>query len=201
MFTGLIEFCGTVQSISASKLVISSAFDDTSIGASIAVNGVCLTVTEISGKNLSFDYSPVTDKYTNLSKLKNGDKVNLERALKLGGRLDGHIVSGHVDGTITLKNSQKLERFYKLTFELPKEFEKYIVSKGSVALNGISLTVAEVSAESFSVYIIPQTYNNTVIGKEVNIETDILAKYVQKLAVSKKDTSLTEDFLKENGFA
>jgi riboflavin synthase len=204
MFTGLIEYIGTVKNINASEIIISTKLDDIALGASIAVNGVCLTVTKIAGENLSFDYSPITDKITNLSKLKAGNTVNIERALKMSGRLGGHILTGHVDGTVTVKSVQKLDRFYKLVFSVPREFEKYIVAKGSAAFDGVSLTVAELSPDGVVVYIIPETYNNTTLsqlraGSTINIETDILAKYTEKL-LTKNTSGITEQFLKDNGF-
>ncbi|WP_424244335.1 riboflavin synthase [Elusimicrobium posterum] len=207
MFTGLIEDIGVVQHLGGAKIIISTKLDDIKNGDSIAVNGVCLTVTEIAAGDLSFDYSPQTDKNTILSNLKKGDKVNLERALKLTSRLGGHIVSGHVDCVSKITAVTKLDNFYKISVEIDKNYGKYIADKGSVTVNGISLTVAEINGNIFDLYIIPETYKNTTLsllksGDSVNIETDILAKYTERLLLNKpsQESKISENFLKENGF-
>lgn len=212
MFTGIIEEIGTIKSFSKSSNGASveveclTVLEDTKIGDSIAINGVCETVTALSSKTFEAKISDETLAVTTFNNLKKGDFVNLERAMSLNSRFGGHIVSGHVDCVGKLISVEKLTDFYNLQFSVPKEQKKYIVHKGSVTVNGISLTVAEIEDNIFKVAIIPHTYNNTVlnslnIGDEVNIETDILGKYVEKLLSvndNKKDISMK--FLQENGF-
>lgn len=202
MFTGLIEDIGVVRAATNTEIKISCTLSDIKTGDSIAVNGVCLTVTKISGQELSFDYSPQTDKLTTMSALRPGAKVNLERALKLSSRLGGHIVSGHADGKAKVVAVVKLDNFYKFTFLAPAQITKYIAAKGSVTIDGVSLTVANIKNTTFDIFVIPETYKNTTlaqkrVGEEVNIETDILAKYTEKLLQKKP---LDENFFKEAGF-
>ncbi len=173
-------------------------------GDSVSVNGVCLTVTKPAG-DISFDISPETMRRTNLGELKIGDRVNLERALRLSDRLGGHIVTGHVDGVGTIRGKSPVGEYIFYTFESPAEILKYIVKKGSIAVDGISLTVVELDSSSFSVAIIPHTLTATNIsdkrvGDKVNLEVDIIGKYVEKF-LSKKDsdTSLMK-LLKKKGF-
>ncbi len=204
MFTGLIEDIGTIKKIDSSKLSIETSLKDIKIGDSIAVNGVCLTAVSLDGGGFTADYSPQTDKVTTLSSLKSGSKVNLERALQLSSRLGGHIVSGHVDGIAKIKKIEKKGSFFHISFFCAKEILHYCVNKGSVAIDGISLTIADVFNDGFDVFIIPETINNTILkfkkaGDEVNIETDILGKYVEKFT-GKKDNAITLDMLKGNGF-
>jgi riboflavin synthase len=204
MFTGLIEDVGTVKSITKSQIEIETRIDDISKGGSVAVNGVCLTAVVVGGYSFSVDYSPNTNAVTALYELKTNSKVNLERALKLSSRLGGHIVSGHVDGTAKIKEISKRGNFYKISFLCGKEILRYIVDKGSVAVDGISLTVSNINSSDFEVFIIPETFYNTAmrfrkIGDTVNIETDILAKYIEKL-MNKKTGSISFEMLKENGF-
>ncbi|MDR3049495.1 MAG: riboflavin synthase [Elusimicrobiota bacterium] len=206
MFTGIIEDIGTVQSISDSRICIESNLGGIKKGDSISINGVCLTVVFIDKNFISFDYSPRTDKITNLSSLKPNSKVNLERALTLSTRLGGHIVSGHIDSTAKIKNIQKLDKFFKVDFSCGQEILKHCADRGSIAIDGISLTIAESSVSGFSVFIIPETFNNTIMQfkkpqDSVNIETDILAKYIEKIisgGVTPKGISL--EVLKDNGF-
>lgn len=208
MFTGIIEELGKVQAITRNKINIkaNTVLDGTKLGDSISVNGVCLSVVKISGTYFDADISEETMKVTALKYLKIGSIVNLERAMPANGRFGGHIVSGHTDGTAKLKSVKKLGEFYNLDFELTKDLAKYVVKKGSVAINGISLTVAEIEGNVITVAIIPHTYENTnlktlQIGDFVNIETDILAKYVEKfLSTSDNKSGLSMDFLVENGF-
>ncbi|MDR3306793.1 MAG: riboflavin synthase [Endomicrobium sp.] len=201
MFTGLIEDIGTVKSISSSKIEIESKFNDISKGDSIAVNGVCLTAGSVNKNVFAADYSPHTDKTTTLSKLKQGSKVNLERALTLLSRLGGHIVSGHVDGAAKIDKIEVLKEFYRVKFLCGKNILKYCVDKGSIAVDGISLTIATVRSVGFEVFIIPETFNNTTMrlkkaDSEVNVETDILAKYIEKFA-KKESSGITTETLKE----
>ncbi|MDR0646657.1 MAG: riboflavin synthase [Elusimicrobiota bacterium] len=205
MFTGLIEDIGIIEKIGEAQLAVATKLDDIKTGDSIAVNGVCLSAVKIGGNTLYFDYSPQTDKLTNLSLLKANAKVNIERVLKLNSRLGGHIVSGHIDGTAKILEIQKLNDFYKFTFELNDNFKKYMAPKCSVAINGISLTVAEINARTFEVFVIPQTFSQTTlafakVGESVNIETDILAKYMESLIYKNNKKDISIDLLAENGF-
>ena len=211
MFTGIIEELGIVKNLqkkdSAAVLsvkaeVISSG---TSESDSISVNGICLTVINNSAGVLKFDISNETLKKTNIGSLKPNDRVNLERALKANSRLGGHFVFGHIDCTSRIRRKQKINDSVKIEFEIQPSFLKYIVLKGSIAVDGISLTVGEVFKDSFTVYLIPYTLTNTALGfrKEgdiVNIELDILAKYADRLSSAKGRESLTVQFLAEHGF-
>jgi riboflavin synthase len=209
MFTGLVEILGNVTSTKNTgngiRLSLKPTGDfEVALGDSIAINGVCLTVTAFNGE-ISFDVSPETLKSTNLGELKTGNRVNLERAMRLSDRLGGHIVTGHVDGigTITTKKTEGEYTFY--TVESPPEVLKYIVQKGSVAIDGISLTVVESDKRSFRIAIIPHTLTATNIGSKgigdrVNLEADIIGKYVEKL-LGKGDVGPgLMDLLKQEGF-
>ncbi|MCR4662806.1 MAG: riboflavin synthase [Endomicrobiaceae bacterium] len=206
MFTGITEDIGKVTNITDSQIQIETCLNDIKTGDSVAVNGVCLTVTEIKGKNLSFDYSPTTSDITNISSLKKNSFVNLERALTLQTRLGGHIVSGHIDTSTKIVDIKKSGNFYFISFAVNEEIKKYIVKKGFIAIDGISLTVAETNERVFSVTMIPETFNKTIFhtrkeGDIVNIEIDVFAKYVEKLFNKKEDKKeITMDLLKENGF-
>ncbi len=209
MFTGLVEIQGTVTSVketgSGIGLSVKPVTDyELVLGDSVAVNGVCLTVTGHNGET-SFDVSPETMRSTNLGELKNGDCVNLERALRLSDRLGGHIVSGHVDNTGSIRNIRKTGEYTFYTFDAPKDILKYVVKKGSIAIDGISLTVVDLDHTSFSVAIIPHTLTATNIGQKrvgdrVNLEVDIIGKYVEKLLDTKDSDSHMMDLLKEKGF-
>ena len=214
MFTGIVEETGTIKSFNAlsngAKLVVEcqKILSDINIGNSICVNGVCQTVTEYTDSSFTVMLSDETLNITNFSSAKQGDYVNLERALTLNTRLGGHIVSGHIDCIGKLVSVEKLSDFYNLRFEIPFEITKYVVYKGSITINGISLTVAEIQNNIFTAAVIPHTYQNTVLkylkqGDSVNIETDILAKYVEKLLGlndNKTNGNISMEFLKENGF-
>ncbi len=209
MFTGLVETFGTITSIrnTGNGIVLSvkplSEFE-VRLGDSVAVNGVCLTVTHHNG-DISFDVSPESLKSTNLGAMKVSDKINLERALRLSDRLGGHIVSGHVDGIGTIRQKKQAGEYTFYTFDCPDEILKYVVQKGSIAIDGISLTVVDVDHSSFSVAIIPHTLSATNlgdkgVGNRVNLEADIIGKYVEKL-LGKKDTGPSlMGLLKEKGF-
>ena len=209
MFTGIIKEIGTVKSIvrgSVYKLVIEAAevSGGVQIGDSVAVNGVCLTVTAINNSDLSFDAVSETISRSSLSELKYGGKVNLEPALRVGDMLGGHIVQGHIDGIGTVKKISSAAYDAVIEISAPSSIMHQIVEKGSVALDGVSLTVAKCSESGFSVAVIPHTLQNTVLherkaGDKINIETDILGKYVEKLLHGKK-TDVTMDFLTEAGF-
>lgn len=219
MFTGIIEEMGIVKSIKSKVITIEAnkIFDDLKLGDSIAVNGTCLTVSSFEGKAspkiFNADITSETLSRTNLGDLKSGFKVNLERALTLNGRLGGHIVSGHIDGVGIIKNISKNAEDIELTIEVPPNLMKYIIEKGSVAVDGISLTVAKVNKNYFSVAIIPHTLKETILyykkaGDKVNIENDIIGKYVEKLLPfnninknnNNKNSNINMEFLIKNGF-
>jgi riboflavin synthase len=193
MFTGLVEEVGTVRSVTpvgdGARVVIEAALvlSDAELGASIAVNGCCLTVVEFDGDSWAADAVPETLERTNIGNLAPGDAVNLERPLAANGRYGGHVVQGHVDATATITSVTELDDgSYRYTFALPPSLAAYVVEKGSVALDGISLTVASVDATSFSIAVIPHTHEVTTLGRRtvgdaVNVEADVLAKYVERL--------------------
>ena len=212
MFTGIIEEIGTVKSFKINSenaeitVECSKVLDETKIGDSISINGVCQTVVSITENTFIADVSKETLSVTNFSEIKSGDKVNLERALTLNERIGGHIVSGHVDNVAKFISSEKLNDFYNMSFEINKETARYVIKKGSITLNGISLTVADISENLIKVAVIPHTFENTNLsdlksGQSVNVETDVFAKYIEKFLLNERTTSvITEDFLKENGF-
>lgn len=212
MFTGIIEEVGIVKNfkfISENAEIsvnCSKVLEDTKIGDSIAINGVCQTVTDITETGFRAEVSKETLRVTNFSDLQSGDKVNLERALTLNERVGGHIVSGHVDNVAKFVSAEKSDDFYNMEFIVNEETARYIVKKGSVTINGISLTVAEINNTVLKVAVIPHTYENTNLlvlknGQYVNIETDVFAKYIEKFLLNEHTTSvITQDFLKENGF-
>ncbi|CUT03391.1 riboflavin synthase [Candidatus Kryptobacter tengchongensis] len=190
MFTGIIEEVGKVKSVvqkgKARVFAISSEklLNDIKIGDSVAVNGVCLTVFEKLNEYFKVEAVEETIKKTNLGNLKTGDRVNLELSLKLGDRLGGHIVLGHVDTTGVIENILKLKNSWIFEIKFPSEFRKYIIPKGSIAVDGISLTIAEVDDGKFKVSIIPFTWENTNLkfkrsGDRVNLEFDFFGKYIE----------------------
>ena len=212
MFTGLIETIGRVTASdrrgAAAVLTVASNLPvpEIAIGDSVAVNGACLTVTAKREEALSFDVSPETLASTTIGNLRSGHAVNLERALRLGDRMGGHIVTGHIDCIGKLVRMSETSGNRILEFSLPPEDARYLVTKGSVAINGVSLTVNEVSPTGFSVNIIPLTQASTTLialksGNEVNIETDIIGKYVERLTAPWKQVGgLSMKALAENGF-
>ena len=208
MFTGIIEESGKVKAITQNKITVEAKVvtEGTECGDSIAVNGVCLTVTDLGKDYFSADISPETLRVTSLKYLKTGSLANLERAVQVGSRLGGHIVSGHVDGLGRGKYIKKEGEFYNIIIEIPSELTKYVVKKGSITINGISLTVADVKGDSVTIAVIPYTFENTNLktlqsGDFVNIETDILARYVEKfLSTSDNKTGISMEFLTEHGF-
>lgn len=200
MFTGLIEEKGLLANVLKTGEGLQLTFeskkviDDLELGSSIAVNGVCLTVVKITGNRFSVDVIEETLKKTNLGKLLVGDNVNLERPLKAEARLGGHFVLGHVDTTGIVKEIKELSNSHFLTISFDEKFRKYLIFVGSVAIDGVSMTVAEVNADSFSVGIIPHTWEETIFsskkpGDLVNLEFDVLGKYVENIMIEKAAAS------------
>lgn len=192
MFTGIITDIGTIKNIDRTEKTIS--FDiatnyktkPIAIGSSIACNGCCLTVVSKTKNSLRFDLSPETLEKTNFKNVKIGDKINLEQSLKMGDELGGHLVSGHVDCLSLVKNINIIDGNWIIEFHLPQNYEKFVSTKGSVTINGVSLTINKVEAESFFVNIIPHTLqktnlSNLKIGDYVNFEIDLLARYVERM--------------------
>lgn len=212
IFTGLVEEKGVIEKISKGtasyKLYIKAdkIFSDLKIGDSVAVNGICLTATSVSYPVFSVDVMHETINRSSLSDLTSGSYVNLERAMPANGRFGGHIVSGHVDGIGIISSFKKDDIAVWITINAKPEIMKYIVEKGSVTLDGVSLTVADISQKNFSVSIIPHTAEETILlskkkGDKINIECDIIGKYVEKLLGLKKyESKITKEFLFENGF-
>ena len=206
MFTGIIEEVGTFENFLSGKISVNckKILEDVKIGDSISVNGVCLTVTNFRKNFFNADVMPETIRKTSLENLIHGDIVNLERALKLGDRFGGHIISGHIDGVGTIKSMKSEGNAIIVTVKTEKNLLRYIADKGSVALDGMSLTVINAGDFDFSVSLIPHTrdvtnFKNKKIGSVVNIETDILAKYLERLT-NFKSSSITKEFLTEEGF-
>jgi riboflavin synthase len=197
MFTGIVETTGTVLAINpgsdSSRITFAApgVLSDAQIGASIAVNGVCLTVTQFDGDSFTADLMEETLKRSALGALNLGDSVNIERAMPLSGRLGGHIVQGHVDAVATVRSIEPRDDWTLITFDLPQDIARYVVEKGSITVSGVSLTVVKVSEPVetqpwFSVSLIPTTLKDTTLGKisvgsEVNLEVDALAKYVERI--------------------
>lgn len=219
MFTGIIEGSGAISALRPSglgrRLSVSAGFtlDGTKIGDSIAVNGACLTVIALSGSRFDADLSPETFDRTTLKHAKTGDRVNLERALTLSGRLDGHLVSGHIDGTAVITHKTPRGNAILIGFTVSPELARYMIPKGSVAVDGISLTINACHDSGFEVGIIPHTASlttiwNKTVGDEVNIETDMIGKYVEKFlsgrgretAGENEKKSMNMDFLLKTGF-
>ena len=196
MFTGIVEELGRVVTLergqAGGRLTVecSGILQDATLGASIAVNGTCLTAVELSAEKFSVDLAPETLNRTNLGDLRPGSSVNLERPLRANGRLDGHFVLGHVDGTAEIVSLEPLgDDNWWLRLRVPLELTRYIVSKGSLGVDGMSLTVAEVEGDLVGFTIIPHTFEHTTLrgyrpGSRVNIEVDILAKHLEKLTAS-----------------
>ena len=217
MFTGIILGKGTVveKRSSGSGMIFSleSDFDltDSKEGESIAVNGVCLTAKNISVRKFTVDVSPESLARTNLGKLSMGSKVNLERALRLSDRLGGHMVSGHVDAVSIVLERRPVGDFVQFTFGIPAGLSKYIIEKGSIGIDGTSLTVNSCDDKSFSIVVIPHTLDVTLLGKlregdSVNIEVDLIGKYVEKMLqaepdnIAKSQAGINPGFLAKHGF-
>lgn len=215
MFTGLVEEIGKIEAIAkgerSARLTIKAEkiIKDLNIGDSISTNGVCLTVTSFSRNIFTVDVMAETMRRSNLGNLCAGEEVNLERAMKAEGRFGGHIVSGHIDGIGKITSLEKEDNATCISISTESNLLKYIVEKGSITIDGISLTVAYVNDQRFTVCIIPHTAKETTllnknIGDMVNLECDIIGKYVEKLLTFKnledKTSNITTDFLKSNGF-
>ena len=199
MFTGIIEGLGTLKEIKPAgqgkQLVLNADFalEETKIGDSIAVNGVCLTVVELEKRRFCVDASPETLSKTTLGKAKVGDRVNLERALRLSDRIGGHLVSGHVDGIGNIKQKKRVGNSIVVSIIVPESITRYMINKGSVAVDGISLTVNQPRCDGFDVSIIPHTAQMTTIdlskiGDQVNIEADMIGKYVERFVLEIKSS-------------
>ncbi|MBU2490145.1 MAG: riboflavin synthase [Proteobacteria bacterium] len=220
MFTGIIEGMGAIREVSRSaagmRVCVEAGFDlaGLSLGDSVAVSGACLTAVSIAGRVFCADVSPETFQRTTLAKARPGDPVNLERALSLSGRLDGHLVTGHVDAVGRVASVEKKANAILVSIQAPEPVMRYVVEKGSIAVDGVSLTVNQADGAGFSLAIIPHTAKLTTIGGKrpgdpVNLEADIIAKYVERFVnraagSPAKDTSgasgLSRDFLLKSGF-
>ena len=215
MFTGLIEELGTMKKIihKGNTLVLVIAAEkimtDLHVGGSIAVNGVCLTVTKFTKNYFEADVMPETFKHTSLVSLKEGSKVNLERAMAANGRFGGHFVTGHIDGTGTIQKRSHVENAILIEIEIPEEFSQFVLERGSIAIDGTSLTIFKTTSNSVTVSLIPHTAKEAVLGLKregeiVNLEFDVMAKYfysfMQKREATPKSSGLTTQFLRENGF-
>ena len=216
MFTGIVEEVGSLRQIQKSAkglhITISArrVLEGSKIGDSICTSGICLTITHLASNAFEADVMAETLRCSKMQALQAGSPVNLERSLRPDTRLGGHIVSGHIDGTGVIAHMEREDNAVWLSIKAPQEILRYVIKKGSIAIDGVSLTVAEVDPESFKVSIIPHTGAETTLlqqkpGDQVNLECDVIGKYVEKLLgfsspdPSKKD-SLSMDFLRENGF-
>lgn len=195
MFTGIIKYKGKVKGIKrrgrSLELIVEVPFD-TKAGDSISVNGVCLTVKKNKGKDVYFDVVEETYENTNIRFLKSGDEVNIEESMRLGDKIEGHLIQGHIDGIGRIERIRKIGKETTFTISFPPELRKYIVKKGSIAVDGISLTIKDVRKNSFDVAIIPYTMKNTNLDKRrvgdyVNIETDMIARYLENLLGGKNE--------------
>ena len=212
MFTGIIEEMGIVKTLrreaGAARLSVSAAavLDGTALGDSICVNGVCLTVVEIGKNEFSADVAVETLRVTNLGELKAGARVNLERALQLSARIGGHLVSGHVDAVGRLREKRDEGNGWRIFFDAPETVLRYVIKKGSIAIDGISLTVADLDRAGFAIAMIPHTAKLTTLGfktagDSVNLEADIIGKYVERLLPGRAGGNVSLDLLRKNGFA
>lgn len=214
MFTGIIEEIGIVQSVrkvseQAVTLSITATkiLEDVHLGDSISVNGICLTVTKFTASSFDVDAMPETLKSTSLKDLRRGSRVNLERAMAANGRFGGHFVSGHIDGTGEIIKKQKEQNAIYYDIKVPMEFSPYLLQKGSITVDGTSLTIFQVKDNVFTISLIPHTVQETILGEKgvgdiVNIECDLLAKYMEKLMHHKQPNpnGMSKDFLTSNGF-
>jgi riboflavin synthase len=205
MFTGIVGEVGQVGSLQSGRLTIrAAALKGLEMGASVAVNGACLTVAAFDSSSFTVELAPETLRRTNLGELQAGDRVNLERALGLGGELGGHLVQGHIDATGTLAGTAPEGSATLFRFEAPPEVMEFLVEKGFIAVEGVSLTIAERGTGYFQVSVVDYTKNHTnlayhQIGDRVNLEIDIMAKYVKRFLEAQRP-GISADYLKENGF-
>lgn len=212
MFTGIIEEIGIIESITRSSrknsltILCRKILEDIKLGDSISVNGICLTVNSFNHRGFTVDVMPITFQKTNLQNCQNGNHVNLERALQLQSRLGGHLVSGHIDGVGKIQSIIRLDNALIFSIAIAPEQRKFLIPEGSICLDGISLTIFELGTDFMKVSLIPETMKNTIMqykkaGDLVNLETDMIGKYLYNFLQNneKKDISLA--FLKENGFA
>jgi riboflavin synthase len=216
VFTGIIEEIGTIEKIrkSSSSMVLSISAEkvltDVKLGDSISVNGTCLTVTSFSPRSFTVDVMPETFENTSLKLLSAGAYVNLERAMAANGRFGGHFVTGHVDGTGTIRSTQFVENALYITIEIPEELSRFFIDRGSVCLDGTSLTVFKIGNNAITVSLIPQTRHDTILGSKkvgdiVNLECDMMAKYIYKFMSGGKNKEqekgdIGTDFLTKYGF-
>ncbi|MED4969880.1 riboflavin synthase [Parageobacillus toebii] len=213
MFTGIIEEVGTIEQIRQSGEAIvmtigaKKILEDVHLGDSIAVNGVCLTVTSFTNRSFTVDIMPETVRATSLRTLTKGSKVNLERAMAANGRFGGHFVSGHVDGIGEIVRKWPLANAVYYEIKIPRELRKYMILKGSVAVDGTSLTIFGLTDETFTISLIPHTRAETILGDKqpgdiVNIECDIIGKYVAQFMEGKKEpkSAITLEFLERHGY-
>jgi len=209
MFTGIIEDIGTIKSIkkntkSQTMTIESSILSDVKLGDSIATNGLCLTVTKLTNNTFDVDVMVESMNRSNFNDLIIGSRVNLEKAMRMGDRFGGHMVSGHIDGVGIIRQYQKEENATWVTIEIPQSLRKYTTLKGSISIDGISLTIANVTNTGVQVSIIPHTKAQTTlllkkVGDKVNLEMDMMVKYVEQL-LKKEETSLNEETLKQYGY-
>ncbi|KOS61811.1 riboflavin synthase [Lysinibacillus agricola] len=212
MFTGIVEDVGTVKTLQNDKesmkitVISSKMVEDVKLGDSIAVNGICLTVTHFNEQELTMDVMPETVRATNLQQLAVGNPVNLERAMPASGRFGGHFVSGHVDGVGKILRKRPLANAIYIDIELLEELTSYCILKGSITIDGASLTLFHVEKNSVTVSLIPHTYKETILGMKkigdlVNVETDLVGKYIlHQLKRGQETPTITRDFLAQNGF-
>lgn len=213
MFTGITEHLASVKNLSLKAgggelfLNFSGFYNDLTLGESIAINGTCLTIREISGKVVSFDVSGETLKKTTLGKFRSSENVNIERALRVGDRLGGHFVTGHVDGIGTVKGKKQSTDQCTMSFSVEKRLADMMIEKGSVAIDGISLTIVDLADGAFSVALIPYTLTSTTlgfkkVGDPVNIEIDMMGKWIKKLLMNIQEgkPGITQEQLMEQGF-
>ncbi|MGM0472101.1 MAG: riboflavin synthase [Bacillota bacterium] len=217
MFTGIVEEIGEISRINRGSQSIEletkaeQVLEDIELGASIATNGICLTVTDFSQEHFTVDVMPETLRKTSLQELKVGSPVNLERALRLDDRLGGHLVSGHIDGTGEIKSKVREDNAILVTITLPDSLEKYLIPKGSIAIDGVSLTIAHLGEQEFTVSLIPHTAKITILGTKsvgdiVNLEADLVGKYVASILAGDRDSNNQQDsevdldLLQQNGF-
>ncbi|OZM57144.1 riboflavin synthase [Lottiidibacillus patelloidae] len=217
MFTGIIEEIGNISNMKQTGKAIvmtiaaKKVLSDVNLGDSIAVNGVCLTVTSYTTNQFTVDIMPETVKSTSLQQLSKGSNVNLERAMSAGGRFGGHFVSGHVDGLGTIVKKERVENAVYYNITVPNDIKHYLLYKGSVSVDGTSLTIFGVEDNEFTISLIPHTLSETILGEKgpgdyVNIECDMIGKYIERFinnrlqSANGKSASITESFLEDNGF-